>query len=123
MNRKNGNEARRAGYAARACLWLALCAPLAAHDAHAQASDAVANSEVGHSARAWLDLQRSNAQAAPALPMLGAEAGYAYKRYLKSFDTEIPTSFGSSIDSGSGGGGGSGQGGLLNTSGSSGGSN
>lgn len=81
---------------------------------HAQAADApgsgapVANSEVGHSTLAWLALQRSNAQAAPALPMLGAEAGYAYERYLKSFDTAIPASFGSTIQSGSGQGSGSG---------------
>jgi hypothetical protein len=86
------------GLAARACLCLALGAPLFAQPAHAQASDAVPNSEIGHSTLAWLELQRSNAQAAPALPMLGAEAGYAYRRYLKSFDTQIPASFGSSID-------------------------
>ncbi|WP_043203111.1 DUF3613 domain-containing protein [Paraburkholderia acidipaludis] len=93
-NNDNENNGARGRLAA-----LALCV-LLAPQAHAQASDAVPNSEIGHSASAWLDLQRSNAQAAPALPMLGAEAGLAWRRYLKSFDTEIPVSFGSSVDTG-----------------------
>lgn len=76
--------------------------------AHAQTPN-VGNSEVGHSTEAWLELQRSNAQAAPAQPMLGAEAGYAWQRYMKSFDTAIPASFGSTVlTGGSQGGGGSG---------------
>jgi hypothetical protein len=102
-----GLGAQRVRIATRACLALALCAllvPLARAQASAQVSaqvsDSVPNSEVGHSARAWLELQRSNTQAAPALPMLGAEAGYAWRRYLKSFDTAIPASFGSSVDAG-----------------------
>jgi hypothetical protein len=95
---------------------LALCA-LLAPQAHAQASNAVPNSEIGHSASAWLELQRSNAQAAPAQPMLGAEAGLAWRRYLKSFDTVIPASFGSSVDAGQG------QGNIANASATSGGSN
>ncbi|MFX1761841.1 DUF3613 domain-containing protein [Paraburkholderia sp. A1RI-2L] len=89
---------------------------LVAPAAHAEGMDAqtdaqttgepVPNSEIGHSTRAWLDLQRSNAQAAPALPMLGEEAGYAWRRYMKSFDTDIPTSFGSTVQTGNGQGGG-----------------
>ncbi|MBB3259577.1 hypothetical protein F4827_004452 [Paraburkholderia bannensis] len=75
--------------------------------AHAQSAD-VSNTEVGHSTQAWLELQRSNAQAAPALPMLGAEAGYAWQRYMKSFDTAIPASFGSTVITGGSQGGGSG---------------
>jgi hypothetical protein len=109
---KNTNDAVKGGLGAwysRKARWasvaLALCA-LAVPLAHAQtngasgAGDAVPNSEIGHSTRAWLDLQRSNAQAAPTLPMLGAEAGYAWQRYLKSFETAIPATFGSSVDSG-----------------------
>jgi hypothetical protein len=80
-------------------------------------------SEVGHSARAWLDLQRSNAQAAPALPTLGSEAGLAYRRYMESFKSKIPDLYGSALGgnggnggsgggSSSGGGGGAGAGGL-----------
>ncbi|QGZ62917.1 DUF3613 domain-containing protein [Paraburkholderia acidisoli] len=61
-------------------------------------------SEVGHSTHAWLALQASNREAAPALPTLGAEAGYAYDRYLDSFKTAIPASFGSSVQSSSSGG-------------------
>jgi hypothetical protein len=77
-------------------------------------------SEVGHSTRAWLDLQSSNTEAAPALPMLGAEAGLAYRRYMESFKSKIPDLYGSALNSGSGGGGaagvsgGSGQGGGSN---------
>lgn len=74
----------------------------------AQSDQAPMASEIGHSAHAWLELQSSNAQAAPALPTLGAEAGYAYDRYLNSFKTPIPASFGSSVQSGSSGGQGSG---------------
>ncbi|NYH19475.1 DUF3613 domain-containing protein [Paraburkholderia bryophila] len=74
-------------------------------------------SEVGHSTRTWLDLQSSNAQAAPALPMLGAEAGLAYRRYMESFKSKIPDLYGSMLNtagSGSGGsGGGSGSGGVT----------
>jgi hypothetical protein len=81
--------------------------------AHAQTSPAVAKSEVGHSTRAWLALQRSNAQAAPEQPMLGAEAGHAYRRYLKSFDTPIPASLGSTVGAGSGGPGQTGSGGAM----------
>ena len=65
-------------------------------------------SEVGHSVRTWLDLQSSNTQAAPALPMLGAEAGLAYRRYMESFKSKIPDLYGSALNTGSGGVGGSG---------------
>jgi hypothetical protein len=54
-------------------------------------------SEIGHSTRDWLDLQRSGAQAAPPLTMLGDEAGLAYQRYMESFKAKIPVSFGSSV--------------------------
>jgi hypothetical protein len=63
-------------------------------------------SEIGHSTRAWLDLQSSNAQGAPALPMLGAEAGLAYRRYMESFKSKIPDLYGSALSTGSGSGGG-----------------
>lgn len=93
-----------------AIAWFAMV--LTAPAAHAQGAQipggTVRNSEIGHSTEAWLALQRSNAQAAPALPMLGAEAGYAYQRYLNSFDTAIPASFGSTVQSGGGQGGGGG---------------
>jgi hypothetical protein len=88
------------GLVARRLLQCAtLAAVLFACAAHAQQGDGVPSSEVGHSAAAWLELQRSNAAAAPALPTLGAEAGYAWRRYLKSFETPIPASFGSSVES------------------------
>ncbi len=69
-------------------------------------------SEVDHATLAWLDLQRSNAAAAPAQPMLGAEAGLAYQRYLQSFTAKIPAQYGSALDQGGGGGNG-GTGGTL----------
>lgn len=57
-------------------------------------------SEIGHSTLNWLDLQRSGAQAAPPLAMLGDEAGLAYQRYMESFKAKIPVSFGSSVGGG-----------------------
>lgn len=71
---------------------------------------AVPPSEVGHATDTWLELQRSNAAAAPAQPMLGAEAGLAYKRYLASFNSKIPDAYGSLMNQG--GGSGSQSGGL-----------
>jgi hypothetical protein len=65
-----------------------------------------ARSEVGHATVAWLDLQRSNAQAAPPQPMLGEEAGLAYRRYMESFKSRIPDLYGSALVQGSGGQGG-----------------
>ena len=70
-------------------------------------------SEVGHSTRAWLDLQSSNTEAAPALPMLGAEAGLAYRRYMESFKSKIPDLYGSALNTGSSNGGGGGSGGAM----------
>jgi hypothetical protein len=68
------------------------------------------SSEIDHSTDQWLALQRSNTATAPVRPMLGAEAGLAYKRYLESFNSKIPDFYGSSI--GQAGGGGSQGGGL-----------
>lgn len=78
-------------------------------------------SEVGHATRAWLDLQSSNAEAAPALPTLGAEAGLAYRRYMESFKSKIPDLYGSALNTGSGGSGGSGAMGVNSGLGGSGG--
>lgn len=69
-------------------------------------------SEVGHSTRAWFDLQSSNSEAAPALPMLGAEAGLAYRRYMESFKSKIPDLYGSTLN-GNASGGGSGGGNTM----------
>lgn len=82
--------------------WVAAIALLAtlSGGVHAQTANhgsSVQASEIGHSTRAWLDLQRSNEAAAPALPMLGSEGGLAYQRYMESFKTKIPSSFGSSL--------------------------
>ena len=62
------------------------------------------SSEIDHSTSEWLALQRSNTAAAPARPMLGAEAGLAYKRYLESFNSKIPEFYGSSVSQASGSG-------------------
>src|SRR5471032_1902120 len=72
------------------------------------AQPAVLASEIGHSTRAWLDLQRSNTQAAPMLPTLGTEAGLAYRRYMESFNSKIPDLYGSALSGGGSSGGGSG---------------
>jgi hypothetical protein len=73
---------------------LMACMPMA----HAQAEAASKN--IGQSAHAWLALQAANSAAAPAQPMTGAQAGAAYTRYMKSFDTPIPDRYGSSFGSG-----------------------
>ncbi|MFM0242693.1 DUF3613 domain-containing protein [Paraburkholderia phytofirmans] len=111
---------KRAWRAPMPCRWLATAATAgallgASVSAIAQTSEmtpadqsaplAVRASEVGHATRAWLDLQGSNKQAAPALPMLGAEAGLAYRRYMESFKSKIPDLYGSALNTGSGGNG------------------
>jgi hypothetical protein len=80
---------------------MALVAALVMPTARAQSAD-VSNVEVGHSTAAWFELQSSNAQAAPPQPMLGAEAGYAWQRYMNSFTTPIPNSFGSAMQASGG---------------------
>ncbi|MCX4164446.1 MULTISPECIES: DUF3613 domain-containing protein [Paraburkholderia] len=81
-----------------------------AQDVPAAPAPVVRNSEVGHAAKAWIELQSSNAAAAPARPMLGEEAGLAYRRYMESFKSKIPDLYGSALNQGGGGGGGSGSG-------------
>jgi hypothetical protein len=73
---------------------LAICASVT----HAQPQQGAG--QIGDSARAWLGLQASNSAAAPAQPMLGAEAGAAYTRYMKSFESAIPEHYGSSFENG-----------------------
>lgn len=53
--------------------------------------------DIGAATESWLALQRSNAAAAPALPTPGAQATLAYERYMSSFRTQIPASFGSTL--------------------------
>ncbi|MFM0208732.1 DUF3613 domain-containing protein [Paraburkholderia sediminicola] len=77
-------------------------------------------SEIGHSTRAWLDLQSSNTEAAPALPTLGAEAGLAYRRYMESFKSKIPDLYGSALNSGSSSGNSGGGGGAMGATGGTG---
>lgn len=60
-------------------------------------------SDVGEATSAWLTLQRGNTAAAPALPTPGAQATLAYERYLNSFRTRIPASFGSTLSGGNSG--------------------
>ncbi|WP_245932921.1 DUF3613 domain-containing protein [Caballeronia novacaledonica] len=65
-----------------------------------QTASAQSASEIGHATQAWLTLQAGNAAAAPAQPMPGAQAGAAYERYLRSFETPIPARYGSSFEDG-----------------------
>lgn len=66
-------------------------------------SNAAQAGAIGDTTRAWLELQRSNAAGAPALAMPGAQATLAYERYMNSFRTKIPASFGSALSDSSGG--------------------
>lgn len=68
------------------------------------------SSDIGEATNTWLNLQRSNTAAAPALPTPGAQATLAYERYMDSFRTRIPASFGSMLSGGNNGG----QGGYTN---------
>jgi uncharacterized protein DUF3613 len=52
---------------------------------------------IGDATLSILAIQRSGQLAAPAQPMLGAEASAAYARYLKSFDHPIPEHLDSSV--------------------------
>ncbi|WP_409373401.1 DUF3613 domain-containing protein [Paraburkholderia megapolitana] len=70
---------------------------------------AVPPGEVGHATKTWLELQRSNTAAAPAQPMLGEEAGLAYRRYMESFKSKIPDLYGSAVNQQGSGGGSGGQ--------------
>ncbi|CFB64614.1 DUF3613 domain-containing protein [Pandoraea apista] len=65
---------------------------------------------LGDETEGLLALQASNLAAGPGLPMLGATASRAYKRYLDSFAYPIPQFYPTMIqsDSASGGGGGGG---------------
>jgi Protein of unknown function (DUF3613) len=80
----------------------------------AQEQAAPEASEIGHSTRALIALQREGTAAAPASPMLGDEATAAYARYLKSFNTAIPERLGSSVGEVSSGSSGSGSTGGQN---------
>ena len=102
----NGNRARIARAALAATL--ALTTTWWAVDADARTSAATNDgagatvspahaSDVGPATQSWLALQRSNASAAPALPTPGAQATLAYERYLDSFRSKIPASFGSTL--------------------------
>lgn len=100
------------------CLSVAAGALLGASGFAVAQTDAAAQpvraSEVGHATRALLELQSSNTKAAPVQPMLGAEAGLAYRRYMESFKSKIPDLYGSALGTGGGSGsGGSGGAGAL----------
>lgn len=53
--------------------------------------------QVGLATRRLLQLQASGEAGAPALPMLGAPASAAYKRYLTSFSHPIPEYFDTAV--------------------------
>ncbi|MDN7178956.1 DUF3613 domain-containing protein [Caballeronia sp. SEWSISQ10-4 2] len=64
---------------------------------------------IGDATLSLLALQRSGQMAAPAQPMLGAEASAAYARYLRSFNHPIPEHLDSSVGTVGGAAGGGGQ--------------
>jgi mannose/fructose/N-acetylgalactosamine-specific phosphotransferase system component IIC len=59
-------------------------------------------SEIDHSTREWLALQRDNRVAAPTQPVLGDVASLVYQRYLDSFKNKIPDTMGSQLGTGAG---------------------
>jgi hypothetical protein len=71
---------------------LILAAVLVAGAAHAE--DSARTPPVGAETRAWLELQRSGAQASEvARPQPGEIAERTYQRYVKSYDQPIPATF------------------------------
>lgn len=71
-------------------------APLSMPPGHASTPPA-RPAQVGQATRRLLQLQASGEAGAPALPMLGAPASAAYKRYLSSFSHPIPEYFDTAV--------------------------
>jgi Protein of unknown function (DUF3613) len=105
----------KTAFSAAVLLAAGLCPPAMAETPGEGAAAVRPSVPIGDATRSWLDLQRSNAQAAPALPVLGAQAGLAYARYLDSFKTKIPGSFDSTL----GAGGNPGRANYMNAAGAS----
>jgi hypothetical protein len=62
---------------------------------------------IGDTTRQILRMQAEGSRAGRPLPILGDEASASYKRYLKSFDHDIPEFFQTTVDKNSSGGTGS----------------
>ncbi|GAB3626996.1 hypothetical protein PTE30175_05008 [Pandoraea terrae] len=65
---------------------------------------------LGEQTSALLRLQASGDVAGPGLPILGAEATWAYTRYMDSFKYRIPVFYGNMVGNGGGNSGGGGGG-------------
>ncbi|VVE11471.1 hypothetical protein PIN31115_02641 [Pandoraea iniqua] len=72
-----------------------------------------ADGMLGDETEALLTLQASNLAAGRGLPMLGATASRAYRRYLDSFNYAIPAFYPTMVQSDGAGGGGGGGGGAV----------
>ncbi|APD13527.1 hypothetical protein RO07_25465 [Pandoraea pulmonicola] len=72
-----------------------------------------ADGMLGDETEALLALQANNLAAGPGLPMLGATASRAYKRYLDSFTYAIPQFYPTMVQTESGVGNNSGSGGVA----------
>ncbi|MGB6008429.1 DUF3613 domain-containing protein [Castellaniella sp.] len=64
---------------------------------HARLRPWTTRTAIGPATRTLMEDQASGAQAAPALPTLGAAAGRSWKRYLDSFDHPLPDRFEESV--------------------------
>lgn len=80
---------------------------MASTGAYASGGDDVLAMPLDSATEQAFEMQRSGAHAGQQLTMSGDQASAAYARYLKSFDTAIPTFFGSSLKSDVGSGSGS----------------
>ncbi|WP_175849572.1 DUF3613 domain-containing protein [Burkholderia cepacia] len=61
-------------------------------------------SDIDHSTREWLAMQRDNRAAGPTQPVLGDVASLVYQRYLDSFKNKIPVTMESQLGTGTGAG-------------------
>jgi hypothetical protein len=72
-------------------LFLWIGSPLSATATEAEAgSSERGQAAVGTRTTQWLDIQRDGRAAGNLLPILGAEAGLSYRRYINSFTKPIP---------------------------------
>ncbi|MCU9954917.1 DUF3613 domain-containing protein [Burkholderia sp. BKH01] len=99
----NGNKHHRSVRAGRIAVLAAIvCAAAGSAGAYGQEAVTAGASDVGHSTRDWLTMQRDNRAAAPTQPLLGDVASLVYQRYLDSFKNKVPGSMSSQLGSASG---------------------
>ncbi|KWF57872.1 DUF3613 domain-containing protein [Burkholderia pseudomultivorans] len=94
MNHKHHRNMRAGRFA---MLGAVMCMAISTVAAYGQQAAAPVTSDIGHSTKEWLAMQRDNRAAAPTQPVLGDVATLTYQRYLDSFKNKIPESMNSLV--------------------------